>query len=98
MVPWLCAIPLAVGGGYVSDVLINKGANPAAINVYVIFLFQDVDCFFFPPVGYSVIFVRKLMQVNLLDVSINLGFPPPFFSNMNLQVCIDAQGTRALEF
>lgn len=30
VVPWLCAIPLAVGGGYVSDVLINKGVNPAA--------------------------------------------------------------------
>lgn len=32
VVPWLCAIPLAVGGGYVSDVLISKGANPAAVN------------------------------------------------------------------
>lgn len=31
MVPWLCAIPLAVGGGYVSDVLINRGEKPAAI-------------------------------------------------------------------
>ena len=31
VVPWLCAIPLTVGGGYVSDLLINKGGNPAAI-------------------------------------------------------------------
>lgn len=31
VVPWLCAIPLAVSGGHVSDVLINKGVNPAAI-------------------------------------------------------------------
>ncbi|XP_056896667.1 solute carrier family 17 member 9-like isoform X2 [Takifugu flavidus] len=42
-VPWLCAIPLAVGGGYVSDVLINK--------------------------GYSVIFVRKLMQTLSMGTS-----------------------------
>lgn len=48
MVPWLCAIPLAVGGGYVSDVLINRGVNPAAINVHVIFLIKDIDSFFFP--------------------------------------------------
>lgn len=31
MVPWLCAIPLAVGGGYVSDVLINKGQTRRAL-------------------------------------------------------------------
>uniref|UniRef100_H3D4M1 Voltage-gated purine nucleotide uniporter SLC17A9 n=1 Tax=Tetraodon nigroviridis TaxID=99883 RepID=H3D4M1_TETNG len=31
MVPWLCAIPLAVGGGYVSDVLINKGYSVALV-------------------------------------------------------------------
>lgn len=37
VVPWLCAIPLAVGGGYVSDVLINKGAKPAAVLASVSF-------------------------------------------------------------
>lgn len=25
VIPWLSAIPLAVGGGYVSDFLVNKG-------------------------------------------------------------------------
>lgn len=39
VVPWLCAIPLAVGGGYVSDVLINKGVNPAAIDPNMNFFF-----------------------------------------------------------
>lgn len=69
VVPWLCAIPLAVGGGYVSDVLINKGVNPAA--PFTNMSFYDTlkkkkhfHCFL---VGYSVTLVRKLMQVNLPD-------------------------------
>lgn len=100
MVPWLCAIPLAVGGGYVSDVLINKGANPAAINVSVIFLFKDIHCFFFPCRIQRNI-CEEVNAGKLAESSHQCGillFFLFFFSNMNLQVCIDAQGTRALEF
>ncbi|TNM86719.1 hypothetical protein fugu_006949 [Takifugu bimaculatus] len=50
-VPWLCAIPLAVGGGYVSDVLINRGHSV----IFVRKLMQTLS------MGTSSVFVMLLV-------------------------------------
>lgn len=76
VVPWLCAIPLAVGGGYVSDVLINRGGNAASALSRTSFYGTKTDrflCFFSFFAGYSVAFVRKLMQVNAPEQPVGAG-------------------------
>lgn len=74
MVPWLCAIPLAVGGGYVSDVLINKGEKPAGILTNMSFYdtLINIFCLFF--LVFCRIQRHVCKEVNAGELNVNQGF------------------------
>ncbi len=76
VIPWLAAIPSALGGGYVSDFFINQGIKQASSFFYCGMCFELSYCtfsykkrclhFVFFSVGYGVASVRKIMQVGVV--------------------------------
>lgn len=73
IVPWFTAVPSGIGGGCLSDHLINQGIKQESVSLccccFISFFFHRNRNILKSPVsfsvGYRVSYVRKFMQVSV---------------------------------
>lgn len=70
VVPWLTAIPSALSGGCVSDLLITRGLRRATPLLSLPITKLQTLNHSFTLVGYGVLTVRKIMQVRLENCAV----------------------------